>query len=268
MVDRIGAQLPPAAPEPSKILPGTVWGDLVDTIDDLKNQKDKVLRVTINAPVGRLRDELDSLSEEQSKALQEAVSASKSLSNWSLGALIASILYATSSIMGGYYLKSCGRPEGDQFIYSGAMLLANAAATHLNGWGRLSSMLSFGNQTVEQILTTILPVAVTLYAYAWNNRNLAQLSDDHKKKIESMTNLFTIVSGAMQVGKIYLKFKQAQADMQLQYLDSEMNSKNLKVNQLLMRRGWIQDSFDSISSGLRRVIKNMFYTTADFAKNN
>jgi len=56
-------------------------------------------------------------------------------------------------------------------------------------------------------------------------------------------------------------------ERQLQYIDSEMSATNLDVNQLLLRRGRIQDTFDNIGSGMRRVVKSMFNTTADFAKN-
>lgn len=248
-----------------KMLPGTVLGDLYDSIEDIKKQGNNVLKITVNRPLAHLRDQVSNLSEEQAKILQEAVDSSK----WSLASFIFSTLYASTSIMGGYWLKSQGEEKaGDEYIRAGALQLVNALAIYLDKWKDLSRIFSFGNQTVEQILTTVLPMAITLYAHGRNSIAWNQLSKEHQKKIETISTLFTYVQATTTVGQVYVKFRQTQADIKIQYLDSLMTSKNLEVNQLLLRRGRVQDRFDSIGSGLRRVVKNMFNTTADFAKNN
>ncbi len=255
----------PQVSDASKILPGTVLGDLYDSIEDIKKQGNNVLKITVNRPLAHCRDQVSSMSEEQAKILLEAVDSSK----WSLASFVFSTLYASASIMGGYWLKSHGEAKaGDEYIRAGALQLVNALATYTDKWREISRFFSFGNQTVEQILATVLPMAVTLYAHGRNSAAWNQLSKDKQDKIETISTLFTYMEATTTVTQVYMKFKQARADIKIRYLDSQMASKNFEINQLLLRRGWVQDRFDSIGSGLRRVMKNVFNTTADFAKNN
>lgn len=247
---------------------GTLLDQLFQEFNGVREDKNRVLRVTINEPLERLRDECTILSQEQLAALQETIQQKSLLSTWSYGSFASSILYATSTILGGAYLKWTEKENGDQFIYAGTVSLANTLLTHTKGWAAVSKLVSLGNKNVEQLLQTVLPLAVTLFTYAWNGRNIATLTQDQKEKMELINHFFSFVGIVLQVGEIYTKFRVGVAEIKRQEIDTTLNVKNYEFNGLLARQGGRQDSFDKVGQDLKGMIRNAINSNADCAKVN
>lgn len=267
MVDSISKTLPP--PVTPGFSQGSLLADVVSEIEEWKETGNSVLKVVINAPTKELRDLLAVLEQEQMKALQEATRAAHTLSEWSFGSLISSILYGSASIIGGAYLirEKNDRASGQHFVAAGSLLLFNALLSYRDRWGALSRFLSLGNPTVEQILHIGLPLALNLFSSAWNARNLAKLPEDHKKKLNFIGNLFAFVNLAIEVGRFYTKWKQGQAERQLLNLERKMSTINLKITELQSERQNLSGAFKRVENGLKRVAENYINLNADLAKN-
>lgn len=253
---------------PNRILPGTPVGDLADLLDAFKKVGDRAQSTVVNQPLQYQKMQLEALSQEQTEALQESLSASRGVSKYTLGSSAMSLVHAAATILGGAYLKYYkGEQAGDAFIWSGAPLLLNACMTHFNGWGGLSRLVSFGNKPTELVLGALLPIAATLFTYAWQAYDVAALTPQHKDAIETLEKFSKYLNCILMAGQIYYKFRQGMADLKLLSIESEMNTANLNVQQIALRRSRIHDVFDSINKGLRGILRNFFNTNAEFAKN-
>jgi hypothetical protein len=254
--------------EPTGFPPGSVLDQLYQTMNNEKETGNRYMRLTVNEPTKDVRKNLDRLENEQSEALAKEIKASESLSAWSFASYIASVAYATSSILGGAYLQFIGHPAGKQFIGAGALLLANTVLSEKDRWGTISRFLSLGNSTVEQALHTVLPLATSLSSYAWNASTLAGLNAVHKEKIQLIDRLFSFVNTAIEIGRIYTKFKQGQAERVTQDIDAQMSVETTKINQLQLRREGVTDTNKRIESGIRRAIRNQININTDIVKNH
>jgi hypothetical protein len=244
-------------------------GVLADLAKDLKNSGDRVQKVCVNAPLEYARRELSRISTEQVEVLQSALSASHRLGQFSVASFIASALYAISLIAGGYYVKKdrSSQAEGDQFIRLGCLTLLNTMMSYYNGWDLFSRPLSFGNKTVEQGLSMLLPLGASTWVHLQTYQNLSSIQV-RNPIMENIDKVFRIVRVFLELGQIYLKIQQILAEGKLTYLDTLMRALDLQVSRLTTKAEQVKGTFNAIESDLRGSAKKWSYTTADFTKIN
>lgn len=248
---------------------GSVMGALAETLDDLKETGSKVLKISVNDPLYRINQQLSDLDVQQMVAAQEVDRAAKSVSSFTNGSYVSSLLYATSSIIAGglvYYVK--GDEKGKQLAYAGALQLANTVLTNTGGWNLICRTLSLGNKTAEQIMQQLFPTAVTLLTHYWNSRNIANLSPDDQDKMKVLNQLLSLINIALSVGQVYSKFKLSQAERRAQEIDFQMQELNIQFTDLMQHKKVSSAAFKNIEKGYKEIIKTQINSGADSAKNN
>ena len=248
---------------------GSVMGALAETLDDLKETGSKVLKISVNNPLALINQKLSDLDVQQMISAQEVDRAAKSVSAFTYGSYVSSILYATSSVIAGsilYFWR--GDEKGKQLAYVGALQLANTVLTNTGGWNLICRTLSIGNKTAEQIMELFLPTAVTLYSHVWNSRNIENLSADDQDKMKVLNQLLSLINIALSIGQVYSKIKLSQAERRGQEIDFQMQELNIQFTDLMQHKKVSSAAFKSIENGYKEIIKTQINSGADSAKNN
>jgi hypothetical protein len=246
---------------------GSFLDQLYGTMKDLKETGDKILKVTVNQPLTRVRDALTDAEVEQHKALKKAIETQGFFDMWSHSSYITSFCYAAASIVGGACLMYFGNPAGQPFVASGVAFLVQLVMSHQDRWGNVARLFSFGNPTLEQGLHTILPLAAFLVPYIFSGINIAQFPAGGDMKLQFILSLFSAVTLVTKVGEVWTKYKKGVAERELVAAESNVHVLELQVNRILPRRNVVSDTNKRIDSQAKRIIKSRINMSADFAHN-
>jgi hypothetical protein len=262
MIPPIGSS---STPQPG-IPEGSVLAELVKTMEGLKKSGDQFLKIAINGPLEMLKGKLEALEADKIAAMQEVQTASNRLSYWGYGSYISSLLYATSSILGGTLLYYFGDEKGPKFIKVGLLLLGNTVISQGNHWKSLARLISRGNQNVETVLDFALPAAFSFFLHAWNAQNLAELKMEHKDKVAYIERAVMLINVALQMGNIYASFNLSRALMKYDEINNQMTKMNFQVTELMRLKAQNSKTFKALENAFKQMAKDYINSNAEFAK--
>ena len=247
--------------KPTGMPSGMILDQLVKTMEGMKKTGDQVLKIAINGPLAMLRGKLETLEAEKCLAFEN-------FSRWEYHSYLTSILYSTSSIVGGailYYLRD---EKGSDFIKSGLLMLGSTLLFQENRWNRLARAMSLGNQTVEGVLSIALPLAVPLFTLAWNTRSLFSTQtlgeEDRWTSIYQITKMIIV---AIQVGNTYATFSMRRAQLQFDDIGSQMTVLDKQVTELTRMKTQNSKMFKSIENAFKQIVRGVINMTSEMAKN-
>ena len=245
---------------------GTILGELADAADSMKELGKNIQKVTINDLLKAARDQLATLSEAQTEALQDAVKASGIVSKFSFTSTVSGVVSSLSTIGSGIYLIREGNDLGKQLVCAGALQFLNTAVSSEGFWVPVARVVSLGNRNVEYILAPALPLAINLLTSIWTGRVITQLSPDDQKFIKYLEQITSIFNVCVSLGNVIAKLNQGMADRALTEIDTQMTVLNTQVSQLLRQRDYAAGAAKSIESGLQEVVSNQINNTSNYTK--
>ncbi|HEX4840314.1 MAG TPA: hypothetical protein VFU89_07740, partial [Rhabdochlamydiaceae bacterium] len=239
-------------PEISALPRGTVQHELSELREGVKKLSDKQTRLNM-APLKDLHQELDELTLKEMDAIKEVIEAEKTHNSWGYNQLLFSLGAAAASIIGGMYLMASGNAEGQKFIYTGSVTLANALMDHLGAWTALSKLVSFGNATVEYA-TGLLPYAVSLFTMAYTTYNAYFVAQNDL--MAWINSSLSYINTTLSIGAIYTTAKKGIADVHLIDIQAQTTLATRKVEPITRRNEALGDNANTFAKQTKRTLQD------------
>lgn len=192
-----------------------------------------------SARVDQHLGDIQRVSLEESKKLDEAAAQAETVSLWGILQDVGSMLLGAVSSVLGFSIMSAGSPIiGGALIAAGVLSITNTACKHGKVWNWAAQKLAGDNKELQRQLLTYIPAAVGLTATvlglvgsfgSWYFVELATM-DRTLAIIQTMTNLFDGVNGigkAVSASRLTslrgeLSFLQSKAEFSKMHLENSM----------------------------------------------
>jgi hypothetical protein len=154
----------------------------------------------------RITNALANLDKQDIENLQKFVQAVEIEKTWSSRYLFSSLIAAASTILAGSSLFSSRVIPG--LAISGGLQFFNTLIDYHKGWQSAAQLFSFGDQTKEEIIRTVLPFATNLFILAFTTYTTLTLPPDDANLMDTLSQYVgyvNIAMGAIAIVNIYKK---------------------------------------------------------------
>lgn len=231
-------------------------------MDETRKSFERYKQISVIRPLKETGAELDQLTQQELATLAEVSQAKENERLWSYGPFVCSSVYALATIFYGAQLIANGDNKGWRLVKAGGFLLGNTVMEFTGGWRFAARLCSLGNETWENVLNIVLPIATTYGISLYSSPVFSQLSEEDHHWFKKFEKYFSWATMIVQASQIYPAWMKGQAQRQQTYIEGKITALKMGIQPNTQLNESQTASAKSINDRIKNGIKRIFNGTS------